>query len=371
MEEETKYKDIIPVVLSADNNYAPYLGVCIQSIISNSSDENRYNIYILNLNIDLLHRQIILGFQKKNISITFIDMNPFIKGLHSLFSCTKAENNFYTPETYFRLFLPKIFNEYDKIIYLDCDMTILKDIACLINVDIGDNFVGVTHDLSLLFSSYRYSPWDKELKKYMNNILNVKSSNYFQAGVMIWNLKKCREHDLTNLFLNKLQEIGVPKYVDQDVMNSVFNGTGIFWIDQRWDVAWDISIWYKDYLYLIPEYYVNQYKKSISDPWIIHYTSGIKPWNSFRIKQSEYFWKYARISPFYEEILYKNLKNNIQNIDVSLIHDAINFSRIKFNYYKCKILQNITFGKRRTHYKNKRKILKNKIKQVKQFLNQS
>ena len=38
----------IPIVFSVDENYAPYLSVCICSLISNSSNTNNYDIWILN-----------------------------------------------------------------------------------------------------------------------------------------------------------------------------------------------------------------------------------------------------------------------------------------------------------------------------------
>ena len=46
----------------------------------------------------------------------------------------------------------------------------------------------------------------------------------------------------------------------------------------------------------------------------------------------------------------------------------INRNVFLLKYYKCKLLSKITFGKMRKHYKKKRKELKAKIKQVKQFL---
>ena len=55
--------------------------------------------------------------------------------------------------------------------------------------------------------------------------------------------------------------------------------------------------------------------------------------------------------------------NNIQ-----LLQNIANYSSNRLNYYRCKLLSKITFGKMRKHYKNKRKDLKLKIKQVKQFL---
>lgn len=45
-----------------------------------------------------------------------------------------------------------------------------------------------------------------------------------------------------------------------------------------------------------------------------------------------------------------------------------NYSKNRFNYYRCKLLSKITLGKLRKHYKEKRKKLKSKLKQVRKFL---
>lgn len=364
----------IPVVLSADNNYAPYLGVCIKSIIENASRTNIYDIYILTSNINDDYQSRIKNMEQENVSINFYDMETVLKGLDmSLFKCPNTGNNFYSAETYYRLFLSRILESYDKILYLDCDMIILHDVADLFNIDIGDNFIGATHDLSLLIASNNYSNWADTFLKYVNDYLGMKDlNNYFQAGVMIWNLAKCREHDLTQKFLDMLQKIGTPKYVDQDVMNAVLGGKNIFWLNQKWDVVWDISFWYQGLHNLLPQKFLADYENNLAAPWIIHYTSSIKPWKKPEKKNAKYFWHYARMTPFYEEIIYKNTKASspavMPTFDLSIIQEALNYTQNKFKYLRYSLLSKITFGKKRKKYKQKRKNIKAKLKQVKTFL---
>ena len=38
---------------------------------------------------------------------------------------------------------------------------------------------------------------------------------------------------------------------------------------------------------------------------VLHFTTGVKPWNNPTMPLSDKFWKYARNTPFYEQILYK------------------------------------------------------------------
>ena len=46
-------KNNIPVVFATDNNFVPYLGVTIKSLVENSSEENNYDIVILYSNFVL------------------------------------------------------------------------------------------------------------------------------------------------------------------------------------------------------------------------------------------------------------------------------------------------------------------------------
>jgi lipopolysaccharide biosynthesis glycosyltransferase len=75
----------------------------------------------------------------KNISIKFIDIKPFLKNVDL---STFGLRLYFIMSAYYRLFLLKIFSSYDKLIYLDSDMLVLKDVKELFDIDVGDNYVG-------------------------------------------------------------------------------------------------------------------------------------------------------------------------------------------------------------------------------------
>jgi len=52
----------------------------------------------------------------------------------------------------------------------------------------------------------------------------------------------------------------------------------------------------------------------------------------------------------------------------NIIRNVVNYKKNKLNYFRCRLLANLTFGKTRAHYKRKKKELKIKLKSVKQFL---
>lgn len=74
------------------------------------------------------------------------------------------------------------------------------------------------------------------------------------------------------------------------------------------------------------------------------------------------------------QLVYKAIKKR-KKIDISRknniirekIGESANFSANRFNYYRCRLLANLTFGKMRKHYKEKKKKLKAKITEVRNF----
>lgn len=78
------------------------------------------------------------------------------------------------------------------------------------------------------------------------------------------------------------------------------------------------------------------------------------------------------MTPFYEEILFKNLNSRNRNannaIDLTLVRETANYLKNKITYWRYRLLSKITFGKKRRKYKQKRKELKTRLKQVRAFL---
>ena len=178
------------IVFSINNSYAPYLYVCLKSLLAHVKSCDKYKAYILYTELSECYQKNLLNLQTNNLKIEFINVETIISKYKDNFLI----NNHFTIETYYRFFLPKIFPDLDKVLYLDADTIIMRDIAPLFDIDINHFYLGVTHDCEIVrasnFSGTKYSD-------YFTKILNVDPQNYFQAGVQLVNLKKMRENILT------------------------------------------------------------------------------------------------------------------------------------------------------------------------------
>lgn len=349
-------KDGITVCFSADNNYAPYLAVTIASIKFNRNAEDKYDICILDNNIEYVNKKRILYLQDDNFSIRFIPIRAYLSEIDaSIFSL----NSHFTEATYYRFFIPKIFNHFDKVLYMDCDLVVHHNLAELYHTELDNYALAAVMDIEIHRHIMQCKLIDDKFLNYLTHILNLKQpEKYFQAGVLLLDIKKLQEMNFTSSCLKKLIEIQNPLYVDQCVINSIFDGN-YQPLDMKWNVLWQLPYYVKNLEQQLSYVKYIEYFSACKNPYIVHYASEIKPWNNPEIDLADLWWKYARLTPFYEEVLYKDIK--------IVIHDLINYPKIRFNYYRCKILSKITLGKRRRHYKIKRQELKAKLKTIKKL----
>ena len=350
-------ENYIPIVLATDNNYASYLAVCLQSIIDHANKSKNYDLIIL---IDWLSEY----YQKKllsmttshpNISVRFYDMQGYIKK----YNCNKyMTSSHIKTSAYYRLFVTEIFKNYSKILYLDCDTVVLTDLIELYETDLKDNYAAVVEDLLITHVLLK----DQTFASYMRNVLNIKDLRYhFNSGVMLFNLDFMRKNKIFPEML-KTASVNTQYFHDQNVLNAVFYKKVIY-LDGRYNVNYHLS--FDEGSSEFPKEIWDKYLSWLQNPKILHYTSRLKPWQNPSLPLSEYFWQYARKTPFYEEIFYNNLRNLESN---EFLRDIIKFPKFRFDYYRCRLLANFAWGERKKHYKEKKRMLYQKIKRVKKFL---
>lgn len=317
------------IVFSVNNSYAPYLYVCLKSLLVHIKPYNRYKAYILYTDFFCGHQKNILKLQTDNFKIEFINVEAFVKDYEKKLIVTEH----FTIETYYRFFLPRIFPDLDKVLYLDADTLIMKGIAPLFDVDINDFYLGVTHDCEIVRASNFIGI---EYSDYFTKILNVDPQNYFQAGVMLVNLKKMREDNITDKLLIVLEKIGIPKFVDQDILNMVCQNKVKF-IPQCWNYTWHLRFIDDNYLEHIGYPLNVEYKNAQLHPAIIHFTGNkMKPINFPNTKEAKEFWKFVENSPYFD--FFANEYHTLEQINKKKI------KKIKKKIFKYKVLNLLTLG---------------------------
>jgi lipopolysaccharide biosynthesis glycosyltransferase len=265
-------KPIVPIFFAVDDNYAPYLAVAMRSLIDNASPDYQYNIYVL---IDKLSSEScanLCAMAKDNVRVETVDVRAKLDALSDMLHL----RDYYTKTTYFRFFIPALFPQYDRGIYLDCDIVVKGDISLLYNAPLGNNILAAAPEEVMgmvdVFGTY------------VEAVLDIPRGEYFSAGILLMNLDKMRRVALEEQFVDLLGRRTFRVTQDQDYLNVLCRGDFLM-LDSGWN---------KTACYDAP----------VDTPVnIIHYKINWKPWHYHGVRFEEDFWLYAEKTP-YADLLY-------------------------------------------------------------------
>lgn len=292
------YPDGVPIVLSANNRFAPYLDVMIRSVIANALEKRNYDIIILYNDISEKNRNMIQSAAESfpNIAIRFIRVSEYFD------SSKLFVDQHLSVETYYRLIIPDIMPDYHKILYLDCDMVADRDVAELFDMDLGGNIIGAVKDIDVAGQIKRnINDWSS----YAAKTLGLECVfDYFQAGALILNLDKLRKTASSEKMIRMALEHSYRCH-DQDILNMVCKNQ-VTYIPQQWNVLMN---WREpgrsrmQILQAAPRALFEEYTAARRQPYLIHFAGYQKPWDVVDCDFAEYFWKYAKLSPYYPVLL--------------------------------------------------------------------
>lgn len=259
--------DEINICFVIDDNYAEHCAVTIASILLNS--DSVFHFHVLYNDLSLKNKNRLDNLKKiKNFEITFVTVD-----LMDFKECYLQPNSHFTVATYFRLKIASLLPDIDKIIYLDSDTVVNRDLKELWSIAFDDAYIIACKTIA----------HESNCKR-----LGLPTGTpCINAGVMVLDLNKMRKHGLENIFFECLkQNIDKLKYADQDVINLVLSNDkgAIKHIQQNWNMEDATCLVYKE-----------DYLPILDDPYIIHFMTGEKPWlpNS-RQRFKEKYWQYHR-----------------------------------------------------------------------------
>ena len=295
-------KKAVPVVLAANDYYAPILCTCLESMKEHMTRETQYDIVVFHTNISK-HNQDKVGSifdGMLNVRLQFVNISSIVAD-YKLYA-----REHITTETFYRFLILDIMKDYDKVIYIDCDLVVNEDIAKLYQIDMGNNLIAGTLDAD--FIGQLNIPWATTLD-YSKETLKLKDPyKYFQAGVLVFNVPEMRKKTSVKELL-EIADQDLYRYSDQDILNVLCQGR-VTYLDLRWNHIFDcygervknVIVWDPVNLY-------EQYMEAKRNPYIIHYAGFCKPWDEPSEEFGEVFWDYAKRTPYYEILLYRMSKH--------------------------------------------------------------
>lgn len=283
--------DIIPIVLITDKNYIIATATAIQSLIDNKNENTKYEVNVITNKVNKKDIELFKKLASENVTINIIeykgnDVNKFDK---------YGNVKYMTGTGLLRFNIIELFPDYDKILYLDDDILINGDLSELFNINLKDTYAGVVRDINMELST----DWRKS---HENDNLNVEK--YFNSGMMLLNLKKIRENNITS---SKLYEIEIKNKkdfinTDQDVFNYIFD-ENVTWLHPKYNMLYYILTDGKFKIQLINDFYYQNYKsleEFENDTIIAHLAGQKKPWLYKNGYMREKWLSYFKKTPFAE-----------------------------------------------------------------------
>jgi len=170
------------VVFSGNRKVLRGIEMSILSILENTKKSHHF--YIMTMDLDFLGekgrgiheedlstlKKVVKDYNKDN-EVTILDVQ---KDYYDILYNSNYRDTHYTPYTFARLFIDKYIKE-DKAVYLDADTLCYQNFDAFDEVDLTNSEAAVVKDALGEFWIHR---------------------KYFNGGVLILNLKYCREHDV-------------------------------------------------------------------------------------------------------------------------------------------------------------------------------
>ncbi len=250
----TKQKDdeIINICFSIDDNYVKPMLVTIYSLLKNNKSNSVFHFYIFTEGLKEENSELIKKFLEYNLCYLYdfikIDTSVVSKG-RNLYE-NEYHSGYIKDITLAKVLIPSSLPQnIHKCLYLDSDLIILGDIKDIYNITLDkDYIVGMVLD-------------------YWKGSFN---SDYYCAGVILFDLDKWRGYDIDSSIRNFIQSkfFYRVRFGEQDILNWVLNEK-IKRLDDNYSLVNDAK---------------SERKYRYKHPYIIHYTGRYKPWRDFSDK---------------------------------------------------------------------------------------
>jgi lipopolysaccharide biosynthesis glycosyltransferase len=227
----------------------------------------------------------------KKFEINFIEID-----LDNFKNCYISDNSHFSPANYFRLKLASLLPDINKVIYLDSDTIVIKDMVDFWNISFDNSYIigckSMVHERNCKRLGLR------------------ENAPYINSGVMMMNLKMIRRDNIENVFFDCIKRNPeIMQNVDQDVINLALLETenSIKQISQKWntEIRTDTP-------------FTKKYLPIVDDPYIIHYLTGEKPWQ----KESKQLYKeeFIKYNKIFNKINKKNFLKKIIIFSKKYVH---------------------------------------------------
>ena len=257
----------VNIVAITDSNFITPLNVAIYSAVKNKNENSKYNFYIVGIDLNEDDVKEITKQSTEETPVTVVQNNNIYDfyALGYLSHVPVAD--------FFKFNIPDLFPNFDKMLYIDGDIIIQKDLSDLYNLNIENDYAAACYD-----ENYIPSSLEKKLGL----------DTYFNNGILLLNLKKMREDNIPDKMIKFRLLKPLDRYVTQDTYNVILRNN-VKELDETYNTC-------PNY---IDETEFEDVDKFLESRAIIHYAGVHKPWKDPEIMYASAWEKY------YQELVNK------------------------------------------------------------------
>lgn len=298
------------VAISDDGFMVPYL-VMLTSAKSNKLPTSHYRIHFICDHVSSYYRRKLLELTSPDFEIVLYD------GDTSAY-CSVEINLHVTPATFLKIHIPEILSDVDKVLHIDGDVIVQKDLSELYQRELCGKTLGVVRSMTM------------ELGGFMER---RGIDRGFNAGIMLMDLSRMRAANATAILAEKL--LSLPKewsLLEQDCLNVVYYEDALY-LPPRYNCFLFSFIRNNYTIEQVNSYYGTSYssfEEMNDDAVMIHLagTPGIRPWQSSNGVMWASWQRYYEMSPVSEVHLNRRLMftpSDFETLDARyIVHSQFN-----------------------------------------------
>lgn len=301
-----KEENPVVIMMACNDNYAPLASVAVESVKRFKTKGRPYEVFICSSELSKKNQELLEHSSCEDFYVNCVDITDHIQKISGMFRTFIH----ITAEGYYRLLIPSLFPEQKNVLYLDCDLVALTDVAPLFDLHLTGYSVAVGKEC-------RTADYNDHIGKEVNLPHDVD----FNSGVMVFHVPYWQKNHLLDRCIQISRRLAtampyqgkVSVYHDQVILNLVCNDNYLRF-DFRWNILPYMAMRGDDSMF--PADQLVDLKAACEDPWIYHYAGESKPWCDLRMKQGEHFWRVARENVFFEEF-FSRLLDSHENMEKS------------------------------------------------------
>lgn len=306
---------LVQICMICDDNYIFQTATAITSMVETKAPESIYKIHIICASLTEENEQVFQRFENDHVHIHIIrqDANRYAH-LH-----TFAEGAYCVASVaaLLKFVIPELIPDTDKVLYLDGDIIVRRDLSELYNHCLEGFYCGAVIDSGTM---------------YVHNAFIDSVDSYFNSGVMLLNLEKMRRDGISEKLFEAKRNSSDSNLMDQNILNIVFNKAvrtlpvkynflpvNLIRSHQKWTLSQLNALYGTQY-----HFESDLFKDAV----IIHYSSKDKPWKDRTVPMAEH-WYYFYVKAPINHTLAMDLveKQDSESPTVSVIMPVYNTDR--------------------------------------------